>query len=404
MMKIYFLLILIFLNGLVINTYCQSKSELEKRRGNILKEINETEELLNTTKKNKNESLERLNLLDKKISLRNSIIENLVLENNEVDKRLIEIENTTSNLNADVTAIKKEYGKMIYLAYLNRKQNNQFMFILSSKDINQAYKRIIYIKQYASNRKRQIEIIKGVQNELNVQMSILERTRKEKANLIVVQKNENVKFQNEIEEKKDFVQKLKSKEKDLIKRLNEKNRTAEKLQKEIDAVIKAEIKKRTESVKTTNKSVIKVEEVVDRNLSNNFRENKGRLPWPTESGIISNYFGDHPHPVYKGVVLRNNGIDISTKEGSEVRCIFEGEVKAVFGILGSNNFIIIRHGNYLTVYQNLIDVKVKTGDHVKTRQVIGKVFTDIDTKSSILHLEILEEKKRLDPEIWLAKK
>ena len=186
------------------------------------------------------------------------------------------------------------------------------------------------------------------------------------------------------------------------------------------AVIKAEIMKKAEAVKaanrisnkanskTSNKTSTKVVEsnveIVDRTLSNNFRENKGRLPWPTETGVISNYFGDHPHPVYKGVTVRNNGIDISTREGSDVFCIFEGDVKAVFGILGSNYFIIVRHGNYLTVYQNLIDVKVKTGDHIKTRQVIGKVFTDVDSKSSVLHLEILEEKKRLDPELWLGKK
>ncbi len=345
--------------------------------------------------------LEKLDILNKMISLRNSEIDNLMLEIDSADKRIRELEKNTDAMSGDIDAIKKEYAHMILLAYLNRNKYNQMMFLLSSRDFNQAYKRLLYLKQYSENRKRQVDVIVGMQKELAVQRIILEQEKEGKLKLAERNKEESLKLQNEVSEKERTVNKLKAREKDLVKRLNNKNRIAQRLQLEIENIVKAEINRRNRTSAKDRNTALNVNEDV---LGSSFNDNKGKLPWPLENGIITSGFGEHPHPVYKGVVLRNNGIDISTREGSEVKSIFSGEVKAVIYILGSNYTVIIRHGNFLSVYQNLVDIKVKNGDKVSTKQVLGKVFTDENSKSTVLHVEIWDELKKLNPEIWLTRR
>jgi septal ring factor EnvC (AmiA/AmiB activator) len=379
--------------------FTQNKVELEKKRNVLLREISESESLLEKIKLNKTESLEKFNLIDRKINLRNKLIESLNVELGEVENKINDLEKVTNSLGKDVVNIKKEYAKMIYLSYLNRGELNGLIYILASKDINQAYKRLVYLKQYSDYKKKQIAIIKGVQNTLFIQISELESTKKEKAKLILSKEKENVNLKSELEERSKSVASLKRQETELGKKLKEKNRIAEKLKIEIENVLKSEIKSRTNSKKEV---AIKLNNS-DVALSNNFRDNKGKLPWPTDNGVVSNSFGEHQNPIYKGVKITNYGIDISTTPNSEVRSIFEGEITMVKFILGANYFVLIRHGNFISVYLNLVDVKVKIGDKVKIKQPIGKVYTDQDSKSTILHVEIWEERNNLDPEIWLKR-
>lgn len=400
-MYIRFIFLCFFLVISVCILRAQSKSDLEKHRNAILRDIEETQNILETTKQSKSESLEKLDILNKMISLRNSEIDNLMLEIDSADKRIRELEKNTDAMSGDIDAIKKEYAHMILLAYLNRNKYNQMMFLLSSRDFNQAYKRLLYLRQYSENRKRQVDLIEGMQKELAVQRIILEQEKEGKLKLAERNKEESLKLQNEVSEKERTVNKLKAREKDLVKRLNNKNRIAQRLQLEIENIVKAEINRRNRTSAKDRNTALNVNEDV---LGSSFNDNKGKLPWPLENGIITSGFGEHPHPVYKGVVLRNNGIDISTREGSEVKSIFSGEVKAVIYILGSNYTVIIRHGNFLSVYQNLVDIKVKNGDKVSTKQVLGKVFTDENSKSTVLHVEIWDELKKLNPEIWLTRR
>lgn len=383
--------------------YCrgQSKNDLESKRASILTDIDETENLLSNTKHARTESLEKLELLDRKINLRNSVVNNLMTESLGEDKRIQELENITTSMSSDIKSIKKEYGHMIYLAYLNRNKDNPLIFILSASDFNQAYKRLLYIKQYSENRRRQIEIIRSIEKELVSQRNNLEKEKIEQLRLISSNKLENLKLKNEVEEKTELVSRLKLKEKELIKKLNEKNRIADKLQRAIEDEVKNELKKKNRASKDKLRSL---ESIADNSLGTNFNENKGKLPWPVDKGIVTSGFGEHPYLLYKDVKIRNNGIDISTTEGADVNCIFSGEVKAVFYYLGSNYSIIIRHGNFLSVYQNLVDVKVAVGDKVKTKQLLGKVFTDENSKSTVLHVEIWDELKNLNPEIWLSRR
>jgi len=397
-----FLVTLIFLLSFTNHSLGQSnKSDLEKRRNSILSDISETENILSNTQHTRTESLEKLQLLDRKINLRNSVIENLLTESSNADKRIKELESTTDKMSEDINSIRKEYGHMIYLAYLNRNKNNSLMYILSASDFNQAYKRLLYIKQYSVYRRRQVDYLVEVQNELDNKRKLLEAERLQKLNLVEQNKSENLKLKDEVSEKTKIVNNLKVKEKELSRKLNEKNRIAEKLQREIENIVKAEIKRKS---KAKVEHIDKFVNSNDNELSLTFNDNKGKHPWPVEKGIITNGFGEHPHPVYKNVMLRNNGIDISTKEGAEVKSIFSGEVTAVLFILGSNYSIIIRHGNFLSVYSNIVNVKVNNGDKVKTKQILGNVFTDDDSKSTVLHVEIWDELKKLNPEIWLSRR
>ncbi len=380
-------------------SYSQSRGELEKRRNTTLHEIAETENLLEKIKNNKTESLEKYNLINRRIVLRNKLIESLNFDLIEVDNKLNDLERVTSLLSKDIATIKNEYAKMIYLSYLNRGELNGLIYILASKDVSQAYKRLVYLKQYSGYRKNQISIIKGVQNTLNGEITELESTKTEKFKLIGAKERENSNLKFELEEKSKSVALLKKQEGELSKMLKEKNRIAEKLKLEIENVIQSEIKSRAHAKKEVAIKMINSDAV----LSNNFRDNKGKLPWPTDNGVVSNSYGVHPHPIYKGVKITNNGIDISTNADSEVHAIFDGEVSMVKFILGANYFVLVRHGNFISVYLNVVDIKVKIGDKVKVNQSIGKVYTDRDSKSSILHVEIWEELNKLDPEIWLKR-
>ena len=379
-----------------LSAHTQSRGELEKKKANTLKEIAETENILNSVKQNKTESMDVLGLLDKKIELRNNLIVNVSGEIKNVDIKIVELEKLTESLSSDIKKIKSEYAKMIYLAYLNRQPYNQFMFILSSNNINQAYKRIQYLKQYSEYHRKQIGVIKSVQNTLSNQILELEGKRKEKYNLKRSQEKENVNLKSEMDEKAKLVNNLKLKENALSKKLREQTKLAERLQREIANVIKLELKAKAAVEKKSKGGVYK--ETV---LSNNFRENKGKLPWPADGGVITRGFGEYQHPIYKDVKCQSLGIEISTNAGSNVHAIFDGEVVSILDILGMNSTVLITHGNFFTVYQNVVDLKIKKGDKVKINQVIGKVFTDLNSKMTVLRVQIWEEKKNLDPELWI---
>jgi murein hydrolase activator len=405
--------IMLFLFSL---SFCfgQSRSELEKKRLQMLREIQETEDILNNIQKDKSESLEMLTLLDKKLNTRNELINNLQKDVSNVDLKITDLNAQISRLSTDITNLKKEYGRVIWLSYLNRQKLNQIMFVFSAVNFNQAYRRLTYLQQYSDYRKRQVKLIISTQSNLNRAIKELDQQKSEKNNLISKTVEETNLLNAEEDNKKNVLVKLKKKEKDLSASINAKNKIADKLKDEIEKLIKREIEERkskaanhSKNTKTSKTKTVNSSESIrtpdDDIVSSSFKGNRGRLPWPTERGVITNTFGEHSHPVYKTLKIRNSGIDISTTPGSDVRAIFEGEVRCIIPILGANNSVLIRHGNYYTVYTNLIDVKVKAGDKVKTKDVIGKVFTNSSSNSTVLHLEVWDNLTRLDPELWLMK-
>jgi septal ring factor EnvC (AmiA/AmiB activator) len=282
------------------------------------------------------------------------------------------------------------------------------MFVFSSEDFNQAYKRLIYMRQIGEKRRRQAELISGTQKQLSQKKQDLESQMSEKQSLMDNELDQKTELEKDKKEQDKILTGLQQREEKLKRQLAEKQRAKNKLDRALNDLVRKEIesakKKATASGKknVTNENVFTLTPEAQK-LSSGFSNNRGRLPWPVEKGRISEAFGEHPHPELKGVKVNNNGVDIRSVAGSMARTVFEGEVTGVINIPGANSAVIIRHGEYLSVYSNLETVRVKKGDRVSTKQVIGKVFTDPETGFAELHLEIWKGIQKLNPASWLSR-
>ncbi|MBA7517142.1 hypothetical protein ES705_09195 [subsurface metagenome] len=374
--------------------YTQSSLELEKKKDEALKEINYTNKLLEQTQKNRRTSLNNLILLKNKIKRRKNLISSINEEIKLISETIKEKESVIKSLEEDVKKIRKQYEVMIYFAYRNKKYKSNLSFIFEAENFNQAYKRIKYLQKVAEFRQKQAKLIQRLQKVLTDNIEDLEEDKKEKELLLVEEQKEWDKLNREKGEENRLVVKLQKEEKQLRRKLREKRRIAKKLEKEIERLIAEEARKAQGLDRLTPEQKL---------IADNFRSNKGRLPWPTERGIITEKFGLQNHEILKGVQVRNNGVDIATSQGATARTVFEGEVRKIIAIPGANQAVIIRHGNYLSVYQNLVNVAVKTGDNVGVKEGIGTVFTDTNNDNkTVLHFEIWEENKKLDPSVWLS--
>ncbi|MFA4851178.1 MAG: peptidoglycan DD-metalloendopeptidase family protein [Bacteroidales bacterium] len=404
--------IYIFISG---NLWAQkTKAKLQNDKQQLENDIAYANKLLSKTKKNKQISLNQLIILNNKINQREGLINTVNTEIQDIDGKIISNFKETSRLTNEIKRLKEEYAKMIYFAYKNRNAFTRLMFLFASTDINQVFIRLKYLQQYARYRRKQAERIMNASMMLNETISQLKNIKSGKSTLLKSKEAEKSLLAQEKEEKNGAVKKLQQKEKDLIKSIRQKEKEAKKLQQSIESIITEEIKKAAEksttsaniTKKTTNISSTSKElglteaELV---LSNSFTSNKGKLSWPTEKGIVTSTFGEHPHPVLTGIKVKNNGIDISTNSGAKARAVFDGKVTGVISIPGANKAVIIRHGEYLTVYSNLKEVYVKTGDNIKIKQSIGLVFTDDDESKTELHFEVWYGKVLTDPLGWLGK-
>jgi septal ring factor EnvC (AmiA/AmiB activator) len=297
-------------------------------------------------------------------------------------------------MESDLVDLKNDYARAVINSYKSKKENPDLLYILSAKDFNQGYKRLKYLQQITKFRRRESETIMELKDQIQ---STKERLESDLAKISVLKSREEQQknlLQSEQEKKQQMVNSLSKKEKQLKKDLEEKKDIAEKIEKEIARMIEEERRKVVKSNNTPEQKLI----------GENFSENKGRLPWPVEKGVITSQFGIQKHPVLKYVTENNIGIEITSLGSTVVRSIFKGEVVKVFPIKGANGTIIIRHGKYLSVYQNVVDLKVKQGDKVGTKQEIGNVFCDTENgNKAILKFMIFEEKEKLNPESWITK-
>jgi septal ring factor EnvC (AmiA/AmiB activator) len=388
--KLILFIIGIFFIG---QTGAQNRKELEAQKKSVLTQIEKMNRLIEENSKIKQNTINKLRILQRRIEMRQQYIENLKKEIHFVDNRIDENQGIIRSLNKDLKKIKKEYAKLIYHAFTNRYHKEFIFYILASDDINTAFQRIKYYKAYTNFRKEQVKLIKAVEKTLINQILQLEKSKEEKLDLLADKEKEQITLSREKNEKREAVHQLKNKENQLRSNLEKQRRIAQKLEEEIRRYIEEEAKKRNMYDLLTPEEKL---------VSENFEKNIGRMPWPTQYGVITEEYGEHEHPVLKGTKVRNNGIDISTVENSEVRAIFGGKVSRVFSILGANNTVIVRHGNFLSVYQNLNKVFVKPGQDVSVKEPIGIVYTNPDDNSSVLHLEIWKEFEKQDPEIWLS--
>ncbi len=420
----FLLLSLIFASPL----FAQTKEELQRQKKLIENDIKYTNKLLKETKKNQKSSTNQIVLLKKKIEQREKLIETITKEMNSLDDEIIGNTQTIESLNFQVKKLKDEYAKMIYYAYKNRKNYDRIMFVLSSDNFNQAYRRTRYFQLYSSYRKRQASLIAETQESIKNKNNELEQFKNDKVSLLTSQQTEKSKLTKEQTNKNKTLTELNKKEKELRQTLQEKEKASRDLQNAIASIISEEIRKAeakrvaenkkknktpatTKNTTETNKTNTNIKTPVntismtpdEKNLANSFSANKGKLPWPLEKGVISSNFGEHPHPVLSGVIIKNNGIDISTSRGASVRAIFNGLVSGVVTLPNGTKAIIIRHGDYLSVYANLVSTSVHSNDNVKTKQSIGTVSTDEDDGKTELHFELWQNKTLLNPNLWIAR-
>lgn len=388
--------IIIIILSFIINysaLFAQTRSELEEQRKKTLDEITYVDGLLKNTAKEKTESTNALRILGSKLNMRETVIRGMGEEINLLKERIEINQIAIEMMENDLVKLKNDYSRTIVNSYKLKKVNPEIVYLLSAKDFNQGYKRIKYLQQVSKFRRNESEIIAELKSQV-------EETRKRLENDLfrisdlqhreVIQKNL---LQGEQQKKQKMLKSIGLKEKQLQKELAEKKKTAARIEKEIARLIEEEKKK-------SLKNILTPEQVI---TGDNFFENKGKLPWPVQRGIITSHYGIQQHPVLKYVTEENFGIEITSSGKTMARSIFKGEVTAISAISGANMTIIIRHGKYLTVYNNLVNIKVKTGDKVDTKQEIGEVFRDPDsTDNCILKFMIFEE-KYLDPEVWIAK-
>jgi len=405
---------------LVMTGYPQSakeKENLQRTKQKLEEEIRYTTDLLEKTKKNKEVSLNRLKILTKRIKNREALINAINRELNEVQVTMAVDSIQITRMSKQLNDLKTEYARMIYFAYRTMNGHSKLMFIFSARDFNQAFQRLKYYQQYAAYRRKQAERIESTKKAINAHRSDLEKVRDQKASLMQSKQSEKLKLDQEKTEKANTVKELSSKEKQLLATLRTKQQAARQLEHAIENLIAEDIrasaerarKKETKMGKPSSPEKKVTGSVLDltpkeKELSSSFAANRGRLPWPCDRGFISGSFGEHPHPVLEHVKVKNNGIDIMTENGSAVKAVFGGKVSRVMSFQSLNKVVIIRHGEYLTVYSNLDDVTVRDGQEVSFRQTIGVVHTNEADKKSELHFELWHGKVIQNPEEWLAGK
>ena len=385
---------LLFLLLVLINSPLKSQQtriELENERQKNLIKISEAEKILKETEKSKNVTTGKLNVINKQINNRVSYISNLKKEIKFQNNEILDLSGVIHSLTNDLKILKNEYSEMIYYSYKSRSSLDKLGYVFSSNSYNQMFRRLGYIVQYTNSRKKQIQEIEIVTNELDNQKNNLIHEKRIQNKLLSDEVIENNKLQKLKRNQKKTISDLGKKERRIKKEIKERRISLEQL----DNLIKEVIRSEREKLSGVDLDLIK--------LTESFETNIGKLIWPVSSGFISNKFGIHPHPVIKNVKVKNDGIDIQTSKGSKVYSVFSGKVSTVAFIPGMNNVIIINHGDYYTLYAKLKNLVVEKGDIITNGQNIADIVTNSDGVSE-LQFQVWKNNIKLNPEKWIMKK
>ena len=406
-MRISYILILVCIFSATGGFAQKNRAQLEQDKKKIEQEIEYTNQLLEQTQQNKQANLNEVVILNKKINKREQLIGTINNQIILVEEQISDAQDSIAMLEKDLQNLKDEYAQMVYYSYKNKNLYDRLVFIFAADDFNQAYQRLKYFQFYNEYRRQQALLIQVKQKQLELKMESLQVIVNEKNNLLSSEERQKQQLTTELDAKNKTVKTLSKKEKELQKTLKEKEAARKKLDSAIQEIIAEEIRLANERAAKTGgvstKTGLFALTPEEKLLSDNFLSNQGALPWPVEQGIISSTFGEHPHPVLKNVKVKNNGIDVLTNDGAEARAVFSGEVTRVMNVPSNNNVVIIRHGEFLTVYSNLDKVYVKIGDKVTTKQKIGTIFTNKTDSKTELHFEVWQSKTLLNPEEWLAR-
>lgn len=392
----------------------QSIAELEEKKKQALENLAQTNKLLNETQKSKQGSVNKINLIKRNIKERKTVIQSLNSQIEALERNIGVLRTEKQQLEERLRYLKADYAKLIRETHVRRNHFSPLLFILSSDNAGQAYRRFRYLQEFSDYRKKQAFEIQRVTAQLAVKEKNLTNDVDKKERVLTEKEREAKKLESDRQQESKMLTQLQKKEKKLKDQQKKQQRQANELNNKIQKLIAAEIRKdeerrrqaANESAKESGKPVPTTFEMSkdEKLVAGNFERNKGRLPLPVEKGFISGHFGVQPHPVLKHVTTNNKGIYIQAPSGSSARAVFEGVVTQCFMVPGSNSAVIVKHGNYRTVYSNLTEIYVKEGDKVSTKQRIGKIFVDTENDNKTeLYLMIYRDTSIQNPELWLAR-
>ncbi|WP_228780052.1 murein hydrolase activator EnvC family protein [Aquiflexum lacus] len=385
----------------------KTRAQLEKEKSDIQKRLAEFDQILKRTADTKKSSIGQLNAVNKQLQTRITFINTLSREVSLLNTEIKETENSISSLEKDLKNLKEEYSGMIYTSSKLNSGLTMTMFIFSSTTFKQFYMRLKYLKQYSDARKKQVELINQKTDELAAQRLTLEEKKSEKQLVLNQEQQQKQQLDLAKRQQQGIVNDLSKQEQDLRKKIAAAKKQQENLNSMIKRIIEEEIrlaeaearKKNSTANKSSGSNIPLTPEAAA--LSSSFAGNRGKLPWPVESGFISKRFGTHPHPTLKGISEDNDGIDIQTRPNSNVRSVFDGEVTKIFTVPGYGGTIVVKHGEYYTMYSKLKVISVRSGDKVKAKQVLGQVYTNKEGVAEV-HFEAWKGLQPMDPSIWLA--
>lgn len=405
--KFSLLLALLFF-VLVLPLQAQDKKEqLEQKKKKLEQDIRYTNKLLSETEETKRNTLSQLSLINSRIKSRAQLITTIGSEVEYLREQIKSNQREIEELNTELKDLKEEYARLVYHAYKTKSKYHKMMFVFSAENFNQAYRRLKYLRQYGDYRKKQAELITQKKQTLNEKIAQLKEDTELKVDLLANKEQERQKLTSEKQGQNEVVTKLKSRESELRRELRQKQAQARELEREIERIIAAEMAKMKTSPSPETPEAkpefrLTPEQVA---LSDDFTSNKGKLPWPTKRGKISSTFGTHAHKTLRGIKETNNGITIATSKNANAYAVFKGKVTKVITI-ANKKAVLVQHGQYFTLYDNLATVNVKPGDQISTGDVIGKIRTDSSAGSTEVNFQIWRASskggsQKLNPQGWL---
>lgn len=396
--KIHLFLFISLSLGLKAQNYQERQKQLEAQKISIKKEIQQINTLINDSRKKSRSLVDELEDIQLKILVRDRLIRVNNSQVNNLNNIISNQNERIADLEVDLKKLKDEYSKIIYSSYKKKSSEMKLMFLFASENVNQAFRRFQYFKQYSKYRKEQADKIVSIQKEISRNIDSLDKRKTEKQN--VIKENQSVRqiLNQERNQQNTLYNNLLKDQKNYAAEIQEKEKQTKLIDNEIQKLIRLAI---AESNNNNSSNFALTPE--GRLISSNFELNKGSLPWPVREGVITRRFGTQPHPVVRTTTINSNGISIATSANAIAYSVFEGEVLSVYGFSGSNPGVLIRHGKYISNYQNLSSIFVKKGDKVMANDEIGIVFTNESTGKTVLKFNIFNELKPENPTIWLAK-
>ena len=385
-----------------LNAQSQKQRELEERRLELQKEIKQINNLLFKDRKKEKTIISKVEDVSYKVNVRKNLIKVTNQQANLLTRQINKNQNDISIMRDELKVLKDNYADMVVKSYKSKNEQSKVMFLMSSDNFQQAYKRLQYIKQFADYQKKQGEEIKEKTLKLQEVNANLVTQKKDKQKLIDENKKAQAELQKELNQHETLMKSVKKSMNKYASQIKDKQRESNKIDREIEKIIRAAIASSNKKAgKSSSTGFALTAEA--KALAASFVNSKGKLPWPVEKGVVKLRYGKQPHPVVKTVTIQSNGVRIATEEAAKVRSVYEGTVLAVQAIKRGNLTVLIQHGNYITAYKNLAKVYVKKGDKVKTKQDIGQVFTNPSNSETVLSFSVFKDAKTQNPSEWIYK-